>query len=265
MEEFIGKRCVVTGASSGIGAAVARILTERGAGVVSLDVKPPLDAALDHVLCDLADPASIDAALARLDGTWHALLNIAGVPGTLSAEVVLKVNALGLRHLTEALLPRIVDGGAIVNVASLAARGWVDHVDAITGFLGAPGFSGGLRWWNEHRPALPAYDFSKEVVLFYTMELSQRAWGRGVRVNAINPGPVRTPILGAFEESIGLERMELVRRIVGRHAEPEDIAKVAVFLAEPDSGWLNGVDIPVDGGALAGVRIAQKRNSLSHE
>lgn len=109
----MSRRVLVTGAASGIGAEVARRFVDAGDEVVSLDLKDTSVGVARHVHCDLSDVASIDAAL---DGEFDALCNVAGVPGTAPAELVLRVNLLGLRHLTESVVERIRPGGAIVNV-----------------------------------------------------------------------------------------------------------------------------------------------------
>ena len=115
--DFSGKRVVVTGAASGIGAATADLFGELGADVVGLDVA---DGSLD-----LRSPEGIDAAVTALAGTpiW-ALVNCAGVPQTAGGSTVMTVNFLGTRYLTEALVPQIVAGGAVATVASRAGQGW---------------------------------------------------------------------------------------------------------------------------------------------
>ena len=118
-----GLRCLVTGAASGIGDAVARRLVAGGARVMSLDRNTPTAEVEQHVAVDLAEPASIDTALGRIDGTFDVLANVAGIPGTLPGELVFAVNFLGMRHLTEAAIPRLRSGGSIVVVGPLARRG----------------------------------------------------------------------------------------------------------------------------------------------
>ncbi len=113
---------LVTGASTGIGAATTARLVAAGHRVVSLDIKEAPPGVEAHHHCDLSDPASISDVAARLEGPFHSLLNIAGVPGTLPSEMVIRVNVLGLRQLTEAVWDRIADGGTVVNVASIAGR-----------------------------------------------------------------------------------------------------------------------------------------------
>src|SRR2546423_13080576 len=91
-------RCVVTGAASGIGHAVAEQLIKGGAEVTSLDRNTPTAAVNQHIAIDLADPAGIDTAVAQLGTGSNALINVAGIPRTAPSEPGLKVNFLGLRH-----------------------------------------------------------------------------------------------------------------------------------------------------------------------
>src|SRR5512135_726939 len=112
---------VVTGGSSGIGAEIAAQFEARGDHVVVLDRNPRADGR-PVVICDLADPASVDAAALDLPGTIDVLVNAAGVSGLAGVPIVMAVNYYGLRQLTETLAPRITDGGCVVNVASTS--GW---------------------------------------------------------------------------------------------------------------------------------------------
>src|SRR3954449_2046886 len=114
----MGTIFMVTGASSGVGRVLAQFLARHGVTVIGLDRRAPPEREVAHLPCDLADPASIDAAVDRLDGQVDALANVAGVPGTAPAETVLSVNFLGMRHLTERLVGRIRRGGSVVNVSS---------------------------------------------------------------------------------------------------------------------------------------------------
>src|SRR5262245_34079265 len=183
---------LVTGAASGIGHATAVQLIERGHRVLSLDVKTPTATVAGHTSCDLSDPASIDVALARIQEPISALLNIAGVPGTVGAEKTMRVNLLGLRHLTEALWDRIADNGRIVNVASIAGNNWRKRRGALTELLSTPDFAAGVAWWQANGSGVgtDAYTFSKEAVVLYTMQLAGRGLPRGIRVNDVGLGRI---------------------------------------------------------------------------
>src|SRR5215213_6289329 len=136
---FTDQRVVVTGAASGIGAETAKVIAGGGAEVISLDRNPAGGAHIaPHISYDLTDRASIDAAIAAIDGPIDALCNIAGVPGRLPTATVIAVNFLGLRHLTEGLADQITDGGAIVNVASIAGNQWQTNLAEVKLLLATP-------------------------------------------------------------------------------------------------------------------------------
>ncbi|AJE80425.1 3-alpha-hydroxysteroid dehydrogenase [Streptomyces albus] len=248
-----GLRCLVTGTASGIGEAVARDLLERGAQVVSLDRDTPRLDVTQHVGVDLAVPQSIDAALARVEGGVDALINVAGIPGTAPGEMVFQVDFLGLRHLTEAVVDRLNRGGSITNVSSTAGFGWPARLEQITALLATDSFAEGLKWFRAHTPEGNAYNFAKEAVTVYTMSLGASLHRRGLRANAVLPGPVETPILADFEKSMGKENLDGVKAFLGRHGTPQDIAPTVVFLAGRDARWVNGATLVADGGITGAV------------
>ena len=140
MTEFSGKRYVVTGAASGIGHAVAERLLAAGAEVYCLDRNQPTAKVTRHVEVDLANPHSIDTALERFDGEFDGLMNIAGIPGTAPADLVLAVNSLAVRHLTESFFERLRPGGSVTIVSSTAGFGWPQRLDAIRDLLATDSF-----------------------------------------------------------------------------------------------------------------------------
>ena len=250
-----GKKILLTGASSGIGAAVAEILSGEGHELISLDIKEPPAGVAQHIHCDMNDPTAIDAAVAEIDGNIDSLLNVAGVPGTVPPEVVIGVNILGLRHLTNALMGRINEDGAIVNIASIAGFTWQRRINEINAFLDTPDFASGLAWWGANKADLriDPYSFSKECVVVLTMRQAGEALKRGVRANSVSPGPVETPILPDFKRQAGEGQLDWVIGKTGRAAQPRDIAEVVCYLATGPSRWINGRDIIVDGGYSAGI------------
>lgn len=246
---------LITGASTGIGAATTARMLAAGYRVVSLDIKDAPPGVTEHHHCDLSDPASIDAVVAELDGRYASLLNIAGVPGTVASELVIKVNVLGLRQLTEAVWDRIEDGGTVVSVASIAGNNWKKRYDRIAELLATPDFAAGVDWWAEHRKqtGTDPYTFSKEAVVVYTMMLAGRGLARGIRANDVGPGPVDTPLLPDFTKQVGESQMQWVIDQIGRPGRPDDIAQALVWLAVGDHDWVNGQHLIVDGGFTAGV------------
>jgi NAD(P)-dependent dehydrogenase (short-subunit alcohol dehydrogenase family) len=249
---------VLTGASSGVGQAVAERLIERGSKIIAIDVKEPASQVAERLesyhQCDLGDPAAIDRIVREINTPFDALLNVAGVPGTVGDELTVRVNLLGLRHLTEGLWPHLVDGGSVVNIASIAGNNWRRRRDYLNEFLNTESFEDGVEWWRTHAGSIDtdAYTFSKEAVVLYTMRLAGQGLKRGIRVNDVGPGPVDTPILPDFARATGEELMQEMIGIVGRPATADDIAEAVVVLAEGQIGWLNGQHIVVDGGLTAG-------------
>jgi NAD(P)-dependent dehydrogenase (short-subunit alcohol dehydrogenase family) len=251
---------VITGGASGIGHATVERLLARGHAIICLDVKTPQVKVAEYVTCDLSDPLSIIRALARIKGPISALLNVAGVPGTVGPEKTMRVNLLGLRQLTEGLWERLDHGGQVVNVASIAGNNWRKRRAPLAELLATPDFAAGLAWWQSHGATVgvDAYTFSKEAVVYYTMQLAGCGLQRGIRVNDVGPGPIDTPIFPDFERQVGKQMMDSYVDMVGRLGKPYDIAEAIVVLAEGQIGWLNGQHIVVDGGLTAGFSVGWK-------
>lgn len=253
LSEFAGRRYVVTGAASGIGHRVAEKLLEAGATVYSLDRNEPTAPVTRHIPVDLTDVDSIDKAIADLDGEFDGLLNIAGVPGTLPADVVMKVNSFAVRHLTEALLGQLAEGGNVVIVSSTAGFGWQARLEQIKELLATDSYGEAVAWFAANPQEGNAYNFSKEVSTVYTMTMGLAMSEMGFRINAVLPGPVETPILVDFEESMGKDTLDGLKELLGRHATPDDIAEAVLFLASDAARWVNGHPLIVDGGVSGSV------------
>lgn len=254
----MSKRILLTGASTGIGNATLRRLIDDGHEVVSLDVKDAPAGAAAHHHCDLSDPGSVDGVIGGLGEPFDGLGNIAGVAGSMGAELVLRVNVFGLRHLTESLLAagKLNDGASIVNIASLAAMVWQRHLDRLAELDSAADFAAGLELAAAYDRGGPnAYVLSKEWVVSYTKHLAGRLLDRGIRVNSVSPGPVDTPLFPYFETDAGAEQMAWMNEQVGRVGTPADEAEVVAWLLAGECGWVNGVDLPVDGGLAAGMTV----------
>lgn len=247
------KTLVVTGVASGIGAELARLARFQGARVIGVDRHEPQLSVDGFFQADLADPQSIDALVARLPQQIDGLCNIAGVPGTAPVHAVAKVNYLGLRHLTEALLPRIVPGGSIVNVASILGAQWPQRLALHKALANTDSFEGGQHWLASH-PVEQAtcYQYFKEALIVWTHQKSQQWFAEhSVRVNCVAPGPVFTPILGDFVSMLGEERVAQDSHRMKRPALADEVAAVIAFLCSDAARWVNGVNLPVDGGLAA--------------
>ena len=245
-----GKTVVITGTSSGIGAEVARLARFQGAHVIGMDRNDPTLTLDGFVKADLGSVAAIDAAVAELPARIDAFCNIAGVPGTADGELVARVNYLGLRHLTEAVLPRMPRGGSIVNVASILGAEWPLRLDLHKQLAAAKGFEAGAAWLRDH-PVTQAtcYQYFKEALIVWNATQSQEWFlGKGVRMNCVAPGPVFTPILGDFVSMLGEERVQADAHRMLRPAFADEVAAVIAWLCSDAARWVSGVNIPVDGG-----------------
>jgi NAD(P)-dependent dehydrogenase (short-subunit alcohol dehydrogenase family) len=245
------QRIVVVGAGSGIGAAVATHFYDRGDHVLAVDVREHQSPATEYAQCDLRDGQSIREFVNQVGSGWDMLAHVAGIPGTAPAADVLKVNYLGMRLMAEGMLPLIRQGGSIVAVASTAALGWDQRLTTLAGLLDLTDADAVEKWQAEQDPDYPVYSTSKQAVILYCKRLAGPAWAKyGVRVNTVSPGPVETPILTDFEQTMGKEVLDMCRATVGRHATVDDIVPVISFLGSPAAQWMTGQDLQVDAGFI---------------
>lgn len=218
MSEFEGRIALVTGGATGIGLGIAHGLESVGARVIAAGI-PDLDVtSTDSV-------ASLVGSLTRLD----ILVNCAGIirrDEEFEMEVfeqVVDVNLIGTMRMCTACRPLLAASrGAIVNIASMLS------------------FFGG--------PRVPAYSASKGGIAQLTRSLSV-AWAQdGIRVNAVAPGWIRTPMTQALQEDAGRSASVLARTPMGRWGRPEDVAGPVIFLCSESAAFVTGVVLPVDGG-----------------
>ena len=258
---YEGRVVVVTGCSSGIGHATAELVATLGADVIGLDVRPRPDAPYRVLPVDLGDPASIDVAVGKIAGAVHGLFNCAGLSGGAAAVLdVVKVNFLGLRHLTEALVPQMPVGAAIANVASLGGLGWESSAGTLAGLISSVDFRAGVDWCSSHPEAFRhpvfkqnGYQVSKKALILYTVGRAYALAGRGVRINSTGPTRTLTPMLEDSRRIHGPEFMDKLPKPLGRDSTARDQALVLAFLNSPAAGFVNGQHIWVDGGEVAGM------------
>jgi NAD(P)-dependent dehydrogenase (short-subunit alcohol dehydrogenase family) len=252
---YAGKRVIVTGAASGMGAATAQVLVDLGAEVHTIDIKQPEVTGLaSFSRCDLREPAQIDDTIAKIGKVVNGLFNCAGLPNTFADLDVMLVNFCGLRQLTEAVIPLMIEGSAIASIASTAGIGWMQNVELLFGLLATPDFAGARSWCEAHPKELRnAYGLSKEAINAYTAQRSFPLAQRGIRINCVNPGPTDTPMMPEFEKAVGKRYMDDFPVPLGRHAVAEEQAWPMVFLNSPRSAFVTGVQLDADGGFKGGL------------
>ena len=242
-------RVALTGGATGIGAEVAARLKAGGHEVTAFDITEPPAHVDRWVPTDLSDPGSIAAAVTAAEGPYDALINNAGLPPREGlAELVLNVNFLGFRQFLFGMLDALAPGAAIVNTASRAGAFWRDNIDEVKALMAlqSPDDLAGFvaeRGMDHVR----AYNLSKEAVIVLTMAETETLIARDLRMNAVSPAAVSTGILDDFVTAFGEKVAKNIAR-AGRPGLPEEVADVIVFLAGPESRWLKGIDIAIDGG-----------------
>lgn len=252
------KSVAITGGANGMGAATVARLQAEGCQTYVLDIAaPPAERRQEStfLVCDLASEDSIADAVSQLPPTLDAVVNVAGVAETALPEDTVAINFLGMRTLSEALLPRIKRGGSLVIVASTAGWKWRDFEADIRGLLNTSSFAEGQEWlaanaglWQQQ-----PYHFSKRCAAAYTYTATRLALPYGVRANCVNPGTTETQLSPSFRKLVGDSLYDWGVEQIGRAGTPDDIAEVIEYLAIGDCRWLNGQEIVVDGGYIAGL------------
>lgn len=259
---YAGKKVVLTGGTTGIGEAAVRLMTELGCtDLTVLDIKEPTGPATRFLPTDMSDPASIDTAVADIGEGVDVLFNNAGVAGVHATDFVIRVNYLGVRRLTEGVLPAMNRGGAIVNTASIAGQGWPGNLAAIQELIAVNGWDEALAWIADHDELAGAdvYGFSKQLAQVWTMHSSARSIQEfGVRTNSVCPGPIDTPLMDDFIKHMTEQVIQwTVDQTGGTMLTAEEIARTLVMLGSDLSVAMNGHNMIADNGFSAFMTTGQ--------
>lgn len=259
---YRGKNVVVSGCYSGMGHATAQMLIDLGAKVHGLDFKDCDLPLASFTQIDLRDRASIEAAAAGIaagiEGPVDGLFNCAGLPNSFPPMEVMKVNFVGLRHLTEQLLPKMKEGSSIVSIASTGGLGWSRRIPDNMKFVTTQGWDAAMAWCDDNAEMIAeGYAFSKENVIVWTQFMGAQLIKRGIRINCTLPSPTETPMMKAFHEASGKDIVDAAAEPMGRYSTPEEQAGGLVLLNSDLASIINGVVLPVDGGFMGALATGQ--------
>jgi NAD(P)-dependent dehydrogenase (short-subunit alcohol dehydrogenase family) len=243
---YDGKRVVVVGGATGMGAAAAQLAQSAGGDVVAMDYAEVKLPGVKAIRVNLADRASIDAAVDECGGRVDALFSCAGVAdGTPGIE---KINFAGHRHLIDRMLSKemLRRGSAICFISSSAGLGWQKNLAQLSELLDTPDFDAAAKWFRDHDKA--NYISTKQAICAYVSRQAFPLLKRGIRVNAICPGPTDTPLARANEQTwlgFGADYREETGL---KPFTPMEQAYPLVFLCSDAAAAISGVTLVSDAG-----------------
>jgi NAD(P)-dependent dehydrogenase (short-subunit alcohol dehydrogenase family) len=246
---YDNKRALVVGGASGMGAATAQLLQDAGADVVVMDFADITLPGATAIHVNLAERESIDAAVTECGGQVDALFSCAGVAdGTPGIE---RINFIGHRHLIDQLLAKdmLPRGSAIGFISSAAGLGWEANLALLQELLDTPDFDKAVQWVQDHGKA--DYMSMKQAICAYVAREAFPLLKRGIRINAICPGPTDTPLAQANKE-MWLGFGSDYRAETGIEASsPLEQAYPLVFLCSDAAAAVSGITLISDAGYMS--------------
>lgn len=243
---YDGKRVLVVGGASGMGAAAAQLVQDAGAEVVVMDHAEVTLPGVKAIRLNLADQASIDTAGDECGGPVHVLLSCAGVAdGTPGIE---RINFIGHRHLIDRLLAQdlLPPGSAIGFISSAAGMGWESNLEQLNELLDTPDFDSAVAWVEANGKA--DYLSTKQAVCAYVAREAFALRKRGVRINAICPGPTDTPLAQDNKDTWLGFAADYRGEIGAEPSTPLEQAYPLVFLCSDAAAAITGITLVSDAG-----------------
>ena len=249
-----GRTVAVAGGSSGIGAAVVQLAAEDGADVICLARRPSAVPGVRHLPLDLRDARSIRTVADHLSAEKVDVLAVCSGAGSASDPLeVLTVNFLGARALVDSVCDQMDPGGAVVVVSSQADVRHPDDDELLARLLATTDIEAG-RALAASEPRIPklAYPFSKAALRRYTTLRAPELMRRGIRLNCVSPNVTDTPMVESLKRNRP-EALEVWMPCIGRLATPMEPANAIVFVASPRASYIAGINLSVDGAAVAAM------------
>jgi NAD(P)-dependent dehydrogenase (short-subunit alcohol dehydrogenase family) len=254
--DYEGTRVIVAGGGgAGMGAAAVTELTNLGAEVHVIDLREAAGDVASYQATDLLDPAATEAAIEKIGGEINALFNCAGRPGGRYSDLeVMTVNFVSARHLTDLVAPHMPPGSAIASISSTAGAGWMANIAKWLPLVYTQGFEAGRAWCESHPTEIAGgYAPSKEALIIWTQWAALELAQKGIRVNAISPGPTDTPMMPDFIAQVGKEFMDNFPIPLERRARPEEQAYPLIFLNSRAASYITGENVNTDGGTMGSI------------
>jgi NAD(P)-dependent dehydrogenase (short-subunit alcohol dehydrogenase family) len=243
---YDGRRVLVVGGATGMGAATAELAKDAGAEVVVMDRAEVTLPGVKAIHLDLSDKASIDTAVEECGGPIHALFSCAGVAdGTPGIE---RINFIGHRYMIEKLLEggRLTRGSAIGMISSAAGFGWQANLERLNEYLAVTDFDDATKFAQDH--GIADYMWSKLSINAYVAREAFGLLKQGIRINAIMPGPTDTPLAQANKE-MWLGFGSDYRDEAGiQAATPAEQAYPLLFLCSDAASGITGITMVTDAG-----------------
>ena len=251
---YEGKRVLVIGGATGMGAAVAQLLMSLGARAIVMDVAGVSYSVDQSIKVNLANRVSVDAAINQLDGSLDAVFCCAGVAG---GSGILFINFIGQRYIVDTLVNNdsLTKGAAITMISSVAGMSWMQNLPEMQDFLAQNSWQKAAEW-VARRDGASDYDnymFSKQAMNAYVAQKALAFIKKGVRINAIMPGPTDTPLARAnAEQWLGFGAAYRDDADIDP-LSPGQVAGTLAFLCSEAASGINGISLLIDSGHVSSV------------
>ena len=248
--QYSGKRVLVVGGATGMGAAAAQVAAGLGAEVIVMDVAEVNYPVSQSLTVDLRDRDSVDAALAQIAEPVHAVFSCAGVAD--GTRGIMLINFISQRYILEQLVARnmLGRGGAVVMISSAAGLSWMNNLPQLQEFLAIDDWQQAADWVAVHE-GTDSYMFSKQAMCAFVAAQAFPLLKKGIRINSVMPGPTDTPLARANADTwLGFGTS--YREAAGvKPLSPEQIGNTLVFLCSDAASGVNGINLLVDLGHIS--------------